>query len=49
MCVRKLPEAGGRNHPKGLEKTIFIVHIGTRIVPVSNSQSGKLYILEDIR
>ena len=43
MHVKKLPEARGRNHPKGLEETIFIVHIGFRIVPAASSQALALY------
>lgn len=42
-CVQgKYPKSWGKNHPKGLEKTVHHAHTGLRIVPVSTNQNGKL-------
>lgn len=46
--MRKIPEAGRMNHPKGLEEIVVIAHTWTRIVCVPKSQSGKPHILEDV-
>lgn len=41
MSMKKLPDAEGKKHHKGLQDTILKAHIVLVIVPASTSQSPK--------
>lgn len=45
---RKLLDAGGEDHVKGLEQTVPSAHSGLRIVPCPTNQTRKSYSSWDI-